>query len=194
MIYCITHYRGEYSWLTQESTGQHVKHAARGSHYDVMGFSLQLLDLVTDAGPSDAGVAVGPHVVTQSQHHLLDLKEKDHTGHSLMFSTMGCLAVTGASEADMCCIQNWVMITSLDPTVPTIQANRTPTWTPAEPELPESVDTHGFHHHTATKSLRYFTILFLNNSHVHTTLLVIFVRLRSHQNLHSTGFKYIITN
>lgn len=65
--------------LTQVSPGKHVKHTSRCAHHYVRGLSLELLDLATEIGPSDAGMAGCPHVVTQSQNDLLDLIRGDRS-------------------------------------------------------------------------------------------------------------------
>lgn len=63
---------------------EHVIHAARRAHNYVGGLGLKLLDLAAEIGPSDAGVASGPHVVTEGQDDFLNLKsgQKHKTKHT----------------------------------------------------------------------------------------------------------------
>lgn len=59
------------------SPGKHVKHTSWCAHHYVRSLSLELLDFTTEIGPSNAGMAGRPHVVTQSQNDLLDLIRGD---------------------------------------------------------------------------------------------------------------------
>ena len=52
---------------------KHVVHTSWCAHHYVRGLSLELLYFTTEIGPSNAGMAGCPHVVTQSQNYLLDL-------------------------------------------------------------------------------------------------------------------------
>ena len=56
---------------------QHVVNSSWCAHHYVRGLSLELLYFATEIGPSDAGMAGCPHVVTQSQNYLLDLIRRD---------------------------------------------------------------------------------------------------------------------
>lgn len=63
--------------LTQVSSAKHVEYTSRCAHHYVGGLSLELLYFTTEIGPSNAGMAGCPHVVTQSQNDLLDLMKGD---------------------------------------------------------------------------------------------------------------------
>lgn len=83
-ISCIIHsimptYR-QPSPLTQVFAVEHIEDAARGPHHYVRSLRLELLDLTTDVGPTDAGVAGCLHVVPQGQDHLLDLMGRQEEG------------------------------------------------------------------------------------------------------------------
>lgn len=59
--------------FTQMSPGKHVEHTSWCAHYYMWGLSLELLYFVAEVGPTNAGMACCPHVVTQSQNDFLDL-------------------------------------------------------------------------------------------------------------------------
>lgn len=71
------------------------------------GFSLQLLDFTANVGPSDTGIATGPHVVTQGQHHLLDLHLKTKVDQTMV-----------SREQSMYCVQPLPTVCSSDSNVP----------------------------------------------------------------------------
>ena len=56
----------------QSSPTDHVEDSPGCSRHHVLTV-VQLSDVFTQIGPSDAGVALDVHVVTQGQHNLLDL-------------------------------------------------------------------------------------------------------------------------
>lgn len=71
-----------YVLLTQVSPGKHVEHTSWCANHYVRGLSLELLYFATEIGPSDAGMASCPHVVTQSQNDLLDLVRRQAKKHN----------------------------------------------------------------------------------------------------------------
>lgn len=63
--------------LTQMPPVEHVVHAAWSTHHYVRGLGLEFLNFTAEVSASDAGVAGRPHVVTQSQNDLLDLRRRE---------------------------------------------------------------------------------------------------------------------
>merc|ERR1712087_899012 len=56
----------------QNLSADHVEDSAGGAHHDVLAM-VQLPHVLLDGGPTNTGVALSPHVVSQGHHHLLDL-------------------------------------------------------------------------------------------------------------------------
>lgn len=108
--------------LTQVSPVKHVKHPAWSPNHYVGGLGRQLLHLVADIGAPNAGVAGSPHVVSQSQNHLLDLKRVKMFNGDLLLASMHYidLRVSWVISIEMChhyqvCPERWNAIISLNP-------------------------------------------------------------------------------
>lgn len=106
--------------LTQVSPVKHVKHPAWSPNHYVGGLGRQLLHLVADIGAPNAGVAGSPHVVSQSQNHLLDLKRVKMFNGDLLLASMHYidLRVSWVISIEMChhyqvCPERWNAIISL---------------------------------------------------------------------------------
>merc|ERR1712087_881019 len=56
----------------QNLSADHVEDSAGGAHHDVLAM-VQLPHVLLDGGPTNTGVALSPHVVSQGHYHLLDL-------------------------------------------------------------------------------------------------------------------------
>ena len=60
------------SLLPEDVSRNHVEYSAGGSDHDMLAL-LELPHILPHTGSSDTGVALGPHIVPEGHHDLLDL-------------------------------------------------------------------------------------------------------------------------